>query len=72
MIVVDASVLVNSLTEDGALGQAARAALRADRAWVGPEDLEVDVFSASRGRYLGGRSAWTVAGRRWKPLRVSR
>jgi len=55
VIVVDASVLVNSLTDDGSLGEAAREALRADRAWVGPEHLQVEVFSAIRGRYLGGK-----------------
>lgn len=55
MIVVDASVLVDGLTDDGPLGKAAREALRNDPAWVGPEHLQVEVFSAIRGRYLGGK-----------------
>lgn len=54
MIVVDASVLTNALVDDGPHGIAARTALRQDGNWAGPEHLYVEVFSAIRGRYLGG------------------
>lgn len=55
MIVVDASVLTNALTDDGALGARARQELTADPHWVAPEHLFVEVFSAVRGRWLGRR-----------------
>lgn len=53
MIVLDASVLVNALTDDGPVGQAGRAALAQDVHWAAPEHLVVETFSAVRGRYLG-------------------
>jgi predicted nucleic acid-binding protein len=53
MIVVDASVLANGLTDDGPLGVRSRAELASDLHWAAPEHLMVEVFSAIRGRYLG-------------------
>ncbi len=55
MIIVDASVLANALTDDGRVGQVGRAELSRDAHWAGPEHLVVEVFSAVRGRYLGGK-----------------
>jgi predicted nucleic acid-binding protein len=55
VIVTDASVLTDALIDDGLAGQACRAALGADPHWAAPEYLLVEVFSAVRGRYLGGR-----------------
>lgn len=53
MIVIDASVLVNALTDDGPLGRNARSNLARDVHWSGPEHLLVETFSAVRGRLLG-------------------
>lgn len=55
MIVVDASVLANALTDDGPLGVRGRAELAADPHWAGPGHLVVEVYSAIRGRFLGGK-----------------
>lgn len=55
MIVVDASVLVDALTNDDAPGYAARAELARDGHWAAPTHLRVEVFSAIRGRVLGGK-----------------
>lgn len=55
MIVVDASALANAFTDDGLLGQSARALLAQDDHWSAPEHLRVEVFSAVRGRRLGGK-----------------
>lgn len=53
MIVVDASTLVNALTDDGPVGQKARDELARDVNWAAPEHLPVEVFSAIRGQCLG-------------------
>ncbi len=53
MIVVDASVLTNALTDDGQVGARARAELSNDPHWAAPEHLVVEVYSAIRGRWLG-------------------
>lgn len=53
MIVVDASVLANALTDDGPVGTRGRTELARDAHWAGPEHLVVEVFSAVRGRWLG-------------------
>lgn len=53
VIVVDASVLANALTDDGPVGIRARAELARDEHWAGPEHLILKVFSAIRGRWLG-------------------
>lgn len=53
MIVVDASVLANALTDDGPVGVSGRAELARDPHWAAPEHLVVEVFSAIRGRWLG-------------------
>lgn len=53
MIVVDASVLTNALTDDGPVGARSRTELARDAQWAGPEHLVVEVFSAVRGRWLG-------------------
>lgn len=55
MIVVDASVLANALTDDGPVGVSGRSELGRDAHWAGPEHLVVEVFSAIRGRWLGGK-----------------
>jgi len=55
LIVVDASVLANALTDDGPAGQRGRAELSRDAHWAGPEHLVVETFSAVRGRHLGGK-----------------
>lgn len=55
MIIVDASVLANALTDDGPLGEVARFELGRDVHWSGPEHVVVETFSAVRGRLLGGR-----------------
>jgi len=55
VIVVDASVLTLALTDDDRTGAAARAELARDPGWAAPEHLLVEVFSAVRGRHLGGR-----------------
>ncbi|MEP6560849.1 MAG: type II toxin-antitoxin system VapC family toxin [Nakamurella sp.] len=52
MIVVDASVLINAITDDGPVGTAGRAELGRDPHWAAPEHLVVEVFSAIRGRWL--------------------
>lgn len=53
MIVLDASVLANALTDDGPVGMAARTELGRDAHWAAPEHLRVEVFSAIRGRWMG-------------------
>lgn len=53
MIVVDASVLANALTDDGPVGAHARAEVARDPHWAAPEHLLVEVFSAIRGQWLG-------------------
>lgn len=55
MIVLDASVLTNGLTDDGPLGAVARGELEGDAHWAAPAHLVVETFSAIRGRLLGGR-----------------
>lgn len=55
MIVVDAALLVDALTDDGPVGDAAQAALAADPHWAAPEHLRVEVTSAVRGRWLAGK-----------------
>ena len=55
MIVVDASVMANALTDDGPLGQAGRDELARDVHWAGPQHFVVEAFSAIRGRLLGGK-----------------
>ncbi|WP_063736634.1 type II toxin-antitoxin system VapC family toxin [Streptomyces sp. RTd22] len=55
MIIVDASVLTEALTGDGAAGKAARARLAQDPHWAAPGHLVVETFHAVRGRFLGGK-----------------
>jgi predicted nucleic acid-binding protein len=55
VIVIDASVLTNAFTDDGALGGAARAELRRDAHWVSAAHLYVETFSAIRGRRLADK-----------------
>jgi predicted nucleic acid-binding protein len=57
VIVVDASVLVAALVDDGSLGRQARAALREDRHWAAPAHLVIEVAGALRGLELGRRVA---------------
>jgi predicted nucleic acid-binding protein len=53
VIVVDASVLANALTDDGPVGIRGRAELGSDPHWAAPEHLVVEVCAAIRGRWLG-------------------
>ncbi len=53
MIVVDASVLANALTDDGPVGARGRVELGSDPHWAAPEHVVVEVFSAIRGHVLG-------------------
>jgi predicted nucleic acid-binding protein len=55
LIVVDASVLANALTDDGPIGGAARDELARDVHWAGPEHLVVETFSAIRALLLGAK-----------------
>ncbi|MGA5308555.1 type II toxin-antitoxin system VapC family toxin [Micromonospora taraxaci] len=55
MIVVDASVLVDALVDDGSVGDAARAELTGDPHWAAPGHLLVEVMSVIRGKVLGGK-----------------
>lgn len=55
MIVIDASILVDALTDDGAVGDRARSALAEDPHWVAPPHLPVEVLAAVRGRWLAGK-----------------
>lgn len=57
MIVVDASVMVDALIDDGKGGDLAQAALTADSHWVAPGYFPVEVTSAIRGRWLGDNLA---------------
>lgn len=53
MIVVDASVLVAALVDDGPQGKRARDVLRDDPRWAAPAILPVEVIAAIRGLALG-------------------
>lgn len=55
MIVIDASLMVDALTDDGQLGELAQNALAVDPHWVAPGHLRVEVTSAIRGRLLAGK-----------------
>lgn len=55
MIVIDASVLADALTDDGDVGDTARAALAKDEHWAAPDYLIIEVVSVIRGRHLGGK-----------------
>jgi len=55
LIVVDASVLANALTDDGPIGHASRTDLARDAHWAAPEHLIVETFSAVRGQHLGNK-----------------
>jgi predicted nucleic acid-binding protein len=43
MIVVDASVLTDALTDDGEVGDASRAALQRDPHWAAPAHLALEI-----------------------------
>ncbi|NGO80600.1 type II toxin-antitoxin system VapC family toxin [Streptomyces sp. YC504] len=55
MIVVDASVFAFALLDEGPLGQACRAELKADSRWIAPEHWTIEVASVVRGNLLGGK-----------------
>lgn len=55
MIVVDASILIDALLDDGPGGEAARAALAEDPEWAAPPHLLVEVLSVTRRRALRGQ-----------------
>ena len=55
MIVVDAALMVDALTDDGPAGEAAQSELTIDLHWAAPEHLRVEVTSAIRGRWLAGK-----------------
>lgn len=52
MIVVDASVLIDALLDDGVVGNEARRVLAADTAWAAPPHLFVEFVSVLRRRAL--------------------
>lgn len=52
MIVVDASVLIDALLDDGPAGDASRTALGQDPQWGAPPVLFVEVLSVTRRRLL--------------------
>lgn len=54
MIVVDASVWVRSLVDDGPAGDAARRALIGDPNWVAPAHMPVEVLRTLRRYEIGG------------------
>ncbi len=55
MIVVDASVLIDALLDDGPSGSAARAVLADDPVWAAPACLPIEVLSVTRRRLLRGQ-----------------
>jgi predicted nucleic acid-binding protein len=55
VIVVDASVLVSALVDDGPAGRTAWAALSTDSDWYSVPHLHAEVVSGIRGRWLGGK-----------------
>lgn len=57
MIVVDSSALTELLTDHRRRASLVRDRLAEDTVWAGPEHLRVEVASALRGLWLGGRSA---------------
>lgn len=66
MIVVDASVVIDALLDDGVAGRVARAVLGEDPNWAAPAHLPVEVLSVTRRRLLRkeirpGRAADAVA-----------
>ncbi len=61
MIVVDASVLVNALADDGADGRKARDRLRRELDLIAPDLVDVETVSVLRRRWLAG----TVTERRF-------
>jgi predicted nucleic acid-binding protein len=54
LVVLDASVLVNSLTAPGELGKRADHAIRGHRL-AAPEQMVAETFHSIRGRVLGGK-----------------
>lgn len=66
MIVVDASVLIDALLDDGPTGVAARTVLSADTGWAAPPHPCIEALSVTRRRLLrteigGGRAAEAAA-----------
>jgi predicted nucleic acid-binding protein len=53
VIVIDASVLVGALVDDGETGKQSRDALRDDPRWAAPALLPVEVLASLRGLVLG-------------------
>lgn len=54
MIVVDASVMVLALSSASPQGDAARAAMVADDAWIGPAHMPLEVIRTLRKAVVGG------------------
>jgi predicted nucleic acid-binding protein len=63
MIVLDASVMTDALTNAGTRGVRTRAALARDPEWAVPEHWMVEVFSAIRGLTAGGKITADAAAR---------
>lgn len=55
MIVVDASILVDALSDDGERGRNARGLLRDAGSLAAPAHVDSETMSALRRRWLGGR-----------------
>ena len=70
MIVVDASVVANALGDDGALGAAARAALRSDPEIWAPDLVDVEAMSTLRRRWRAGTLTTGQLGQAVDELRV--
>lgn len=70
MIVVDASVVANALGDDGALGAAAREALRSDPEIWAPDLVDVEAMSTLRRRWRAGTLTTGQLGQAVDELRV--
>ncbi|MGB4777515.1 type II toxin-antitoxin system VapC family toxin [Microbacterium sp.] len=57
MIVVDASAIVELITDEGGASARVAAELDADAEWACPEHALLEAASALRGLWLGGRSS---------------
>jgi predicted nucleic acid-binding protein len=55
VIIIDASALVDYLTDDGSGGDGCRREMDRDRVWSAPAHLHIESAQAIRGRLLGGR-----------------
>lgn len=71
MIVLDASVMTDALTNAAARGRRTRTALARDPEWAVPEHWMVEVFDAIRGLAAGGKITDDAATRALGRLRLA-